>query len=81
MGSLFILFLKSELLLVFTDNISGDSSAQHYWTLHTHNGWSGSLKHKSITNKTRLVSLHAEAHVQGTETDMRGSCTFAQYRR
>lgn len=32
----FFLGKKSELLLVFTDNISGGSSAQIYWMLHTH---------------------------------------------
>lgn len=31
-------------------------------------GCSGSLKHKSIINKTHLVFLHAEAHLQATET-------------
>lgn len=29
------IFKKNKLLLVFTDNISGGSSAQLYWMLHT----------------------------------------------
>lgn len=70
MESPFILFLlgkKSELLLVFTDNISGGSSAQIYWMLHTQSQVEQQPE-AQIINKTRLVFSGAEAHMQTSET-------------
>lgn len=63
---LFFFFKWASSFLLTTFPVSPLPNTTEHGTLTI--GWSGSLKHKPIINKAHLVFLHAEAHMQTTET-------------